>query len=144
MITYSYTLLRNRGHLFMKKKILLLLGLVCVLPFFGCGKKTIPLQLPKMEEVQSIVVTEGESTIQHVDKTWIREVIAAFSYAQPTRKESVQDTPQVEEYMQIDFQSDTGITTLFVYEEKGKYYVEQPYHGIYEIHQKQFTMLGTK
>ena len=85
------------------------------------------------EEKLAIDITFGENTVSHSDKTWISEIIADISSSEPTKKESVQDCPQVESYIKIDFQFETGTSTIFAYEDSGKYYIEQPYQGIYKI-----------
>ena len=117
----------------MKKYILLFLCLACILVFTACGKEAAPITLPKAADITSITVTVGENTVNHTDETWISEMISNLSSSAPTSKESVQDVPQVESYVKIDIQFETGTSTLFAYEDSGKYYVEQPYQGIYEI-----------
>ena len=89
----------------------------------------------------SIDITFGENTVSHSDKTWISEIIADISSSEPTKKESVQDFPQVESYIKIDFRLETGTSTIFAYEDRGKYYLEQPYQGIYKIDRKLFERL---
>ena len=79
--------------------------------------------------------------VSHSDKTWISEIIANISSSEPTNKESVQDIPQAESYIKIDFQFETGTSTLFAYEDSGKYYVEQPYQGIYKIDSQLYGQL---
>ena len=64
-----------------------------------------------------------------------------ISSSEPTKKESVQDVPQAESYIKIDFQFETGTSTIFAYEDSGKYYIEQPYQGIYKIDSKLFERL---
>ena len=81
------------------------------------------------------------NTVSHSDKTWISEIIADISSSEPTKKESVQDCPQVESYIKIDFQFETGTSTIFAYEDSGKYYIEQPYQGIYKIDSQLFERL---
>ena len=52
-------------------------------------------------------------------------------------------TPEglVESYIKIDFRLKTGTSTIFAYEDRGKYYLEQPYQGIYKIDRKLFERL---
>ena len=117
----------------MKKYVSIFLCLACALTLVACGKKADPITLPQTDEITSIDITVGENTVSHADKTWISEIIANISSSEPTKKESVQDVPQAESYIKIDFQFETGTSTLFAYEDSGKYYVEQPYQGIYKI-----------
>ena len=42
---------------------------------------------------------------------------------------------------EIDFQFEAGTSTLFAYEDSGKYYVEQPYQGIYKIDSQLYSQL---
>ena len=122
----------------MKKFLSLFLCLTCVLTLVACGKKVAPITLPQTDEITSIDITFGENTVSYSDKTWISEIIADISSSEPTKKESVQDCPQVESYIKIDFQFETGTSTIFAYEDSGKYYIEQPYQGIYKIDSQLF------
>lgn len=125
----------------MGKFFSLFLSLICVLTLVACGKKADPITLPQTDEIKSIDITVGENTVNHSDKTWISEVIADISGSEPTKKESVQDVPRAESYIKIDFRLETGISTLFAYEDSGKYYLEQPYQGIYKIDSRLFEKL---
>ena len=80
----------------MKKFLSLFLCLTCVLTLVACGKNAVPITLPQTDEITSIDITFGENTVSHSDKTWISEIIADISSSEPTKKESVQDCPQVE------------------------------------------------
>ena len=125
----------------MKKYISIFLCLACVLTLVACGKKADPITLPKTDQITSIDITVGGNTVSHSDKTWISEIIADISSSEPTKKESVQDFPQVESYIKIDFRHEKGTITIFAYEDRGKYYLEQPYQGIYKIDRKLFERL---
>lgn len=117
----------------MKKYISLFLCLACILVSASCGRKAAPITVPQPGDITAITITIGENTISHTDKTWISGVITDISSSEPTNKESVQDAPLVENYVKIDFQSEAGTSTLFAYGDRGKYYIEQPYQGIYKI-----------
>ncbi|WP_270270339.1 DUF5301 domain-containing protein [Enterocloster clostridioformis] len=125
----------------MKKYISLFLCLACMLTLVACGKKAVPITLPQTDDITSIDITVGENTVNHADKTWISEIISDISSSEPTNKESVQDVPQAESYIKIDFQFETGTSTLFAYEDSGKYYIEQPYQGIYKIDSQLYRRL---
>ena len=103
----------------MKKFLSLFLCLTCVLTLVACGKKVAPITLPQTDEITSIDITFGENTVSYSDKTWISEIIADISSSEPTKKESVQDYPQVESYIKIDFQFETGTSTIFATVYKG-------------------------
>ena len=125
----------------MKKYVSIFLCLACALTLVACGKKVAPITLPQTDEITSIDITFGENTVSYSDKTWISEIIADISSSEPTKKESVQDVPQAESYIKIDFQFEAGTSTLFAYEDSGKYYVEQPYQGIYKIDSQLYSQL---
>ena len=125
----------------MKKYISLFLCLTCILTLVACGKKAAPIQLPQATDITSVDVTIEESTINHSDTTWISEIISDISSSEPTSKQSIQDFPQTESYIKIDFQFETGTSTIFAYEENGKYYIEQPYQGIYKIDSQLYERL---
>ena len=129
----------------MKKFLSLFLFLTCILTLAACGKKAAPITLPQADKITSIDITFEENTVSHSDKTWISEIIADISSSEPTKKESVQDVPQAESYIRIDFRHETGTETetitIFAYEDRGKYYLEQPYQGIYKIERRLFERL---
>ena len=129
----------------MKKFLSLFLCLTCILTLAACGRKAAPITLPQADKITSIDITIEENTVSHSDKTWMSEIIADISSSKPTKKESVQDVPQAESYIRIDFRHETGteteIITIFAYEDRGKYYLEQPYRGIYKIDRKLFERL---
>ena len=130
----------------MKKFLSLFLFLTCILTLAACGKKAAPITLPQADKITSIDITIAENTVSHSDKTWISEIIADISSSEPTKKESVQDFPQAESYIRIDFRHETGTETetitIFAYEDRGKYYLEQPYQGIYKTDRKLFERLN--
>ena len=129
----------------MKKILSWFLYITCILTLVACGKRATPITLPRADEITSIDITFEENTVSHSDKTWISEIIADISSSEPTKKESVQDFPQAKSYIRIDFRHETGTETetitIFAYEDRGKYYLEQPYQGIYKIERKLFERL---
>lgn len=125
----------------MKKCFSVIICVVCVLTLFACSKKANPIILPQSSDVVSVDVTVGENTVNCSDKTWIDEVISGLSDSKPTNRESVQDSPHVKDYMRIEINSQTEKTTVFVYKDKGKFYIEQPYSGICIIDEETYNQL---
>lgn len=116
----------------MKKIIALVLALVCVFRLIGCGQQAEPIVLPAVDEIDSINITTFDNNeITCSDEEWIEQFIDILSNTETTTKESVQDIPNVENYGKLDISYDNKITTVFYYAERGKYYIEQPYQGIY-------------
>lgn len=124
----------------MKKCFSVIICVVCILTLFACSKKANPIILPQSSDVVSVDVTVGENTVNCSDKTWIDEVISSLSDSKPTNRESVQDFPQVDNYIKVELNSQTEKTTVFVYKDKGKFYIEQPYNGIYIIDSDLYKM----
>ncbi|WP_308619638.1 DUF5301 domain-containing protein [uncultured Eubacterium sp.] len=125
----------------MKKCFSVIICVVCILTLFACSKKANPIILPQSSDVVSVDVTVGENTVNCSDKTWIDEVISGLSDSKPTNRESVQDSPHVKDYMRIELNSQTEKTTVFVYKDKGKFYIEQPYSGICIIDEETYNQL---
>lgn len=116
----------------MKKIITWGLILICFFGLTGCGKQVEPIVLPAVDEVDSInITTFDNSEISYSDEEWIEHFIHILTNTETTTKESVQDIPNVENYGKVDISYNNKITTIFYYTEKGKYYIEQPYQGIY-------------
>ena len=122
----------------------LLICLICSLLLVGCSKTASPIRLPDLNNISSINISFEENKIHHTNKTWINDVILEIKNAKATRKESVQDEPKVEEYIKIDIKYSGNTSTLFAYENKKKYYIEQPYQGIYEIDDNLYQKLQQK
>ena len=124
----------------MKKCFSVIICVACILTLFACSKKANPIVLPQSSDVVSVDVIDGENTVNCSDKTWIDEVINGLSDSKPTNKQSVQDFPQVDNYIKVELNSQTEKTTVFVYKDKGKFYIEQPYNGIYIIDSDLYKM----
>lgn len=125
----------------MKKCFSVIICVVCILSLFACSKKANPIILPQSSDVVSVDVIDGENTVNCSDKTWIDEVINGITDSKPTNRESVQDFPHVKDYMRIEINSKTEKTTVFVYKDKGKFYIEQPYSGICIIDEETYNQL---
>ena len=124
----------------MKKCFSVIICVACILSLFACSKNANPIVLPQSSDVVSVDVIDGENTVNCSDKTWIDEVISGLSDSKPTNKQSVQDFPQVDNYIKVELNSQTEKTTVFVYKDKGKFYIEQPYNGIYIIDSDLYKM----
>lgn len=116
----------------MKKAIMLIL-LIIVYFCTGCNLEANPIILPNSTEINAInIETLDDSEITYTDSKWVEKFISAISEAQATSKSSVQDFPMADDYGTIDILHSDKHTTLYYYEENGKYYIEQPYQGIYK------------
>ena len=76
----------------MRKKIVILLAIVCIVMLAGCGKKAEPIDLPSNEAVTSIeVITIDGAKADITEASKIETIMATLSAAKPTRAQSVND-----------------------------------------------------
>ena len=126
----------------MKKFLSLFLCLTCVLTLVACGKKVAPITLPQTDEITSIDITFGENTVSHSDKTWISEIIADISSSEPTKKAKCSRPFHKWKVISKLTSSLRNRDKYYLsYEDSGKYYIEQPYQGIYKIDSQLFERL---
>ena len=120
----------------MKKNIIMLLFvLITALAFSACTKvNKEPLNLPELSSIESVRISYiNNPAFEVYDADWIEAFIGKANSAEFTSKKSIQDRPAFSEMIQIDLiKANNTESTLFVYEENGKHYIEQPYQGIYE------------
>lgn len=109
-----------------------------------CAKMILTIRFSKAGDIDNVNVSFEGKKIYHSDKSWINDVVSKMGDAKPTRKESVQDVPKVDNYIKVDFKVKKENFTVFAYEEKGKYYIERPYQGIYEIDDNLYQKLQQK
>lgn len=104
--------------------------------FGGAASKT-PVVLPLSSEVASITIeqiNEGESlgAIHTSQKADVEQILIALADTNKTLRESVNDAPNRDDYFQIDMES-TDPRRFYLYSDGKKYFVEEPYVGIYRV-----------
>ncbi len=108
--------------------------MVVVFLLSGCEKQAEPIILPSANDIDSVDITTLDgSVVSYSDKEWVEQFIAVVTQAKSTTEKSVQDVPGIETYGKVDISNNDRITTFFYYIENEKYYIEQPYQGIYRI-----------
>ena len=125
----------------MKKLLLLIMIAVIGLLAVSCSRKAEPVVLPARDTIDSIDVTIGDEAVNYSDDDWISRFVSSVLDAEGTRRQSIQDMPNEEEYIKIDINCRGSVNTLFVYKEKEIYYIEQPYQGIYQTDASFYEML---
>lgn len=125
----------------MKKFGIFALCLICLFGLLSCGKKAESVTVPDAADVVSIAITIDDHTATHLDRAWIRETLSAVCNSNPTGYQRIQDVPQIEPYIRIELQFKEGSSVLFAYEDGEKYYLEQPYQGIYETNAQLYEQL---
>lgn len=87
------------------------------------------------EKIFSIEISKGDLVISYADNKTIKIITECFINASATRILSVNDAPTVKEYYNVNVITEDGSRSFnsFIYQENSKWYIEQPYWGVYEI-----------
>lgn len=136
----------------MKKEIIIFIIVlfVCIGAVVGIycynklNKRTYSLELPIAEEISNITLEKNTKNIVVNYFQEIKNIVNILGgIKRITKKESIQDMPvNVENEIKINFKiTNNEIKTIFVYKRKNKYYIEQPYNGIYEINQDEYNSI---
>ncbi len=97
--------------------------------------KKYELNLPELGDIESIIL-ESTNKKSYTDETGKKDILTTLKgKGRSTKSQSIQDSPvEATNEIKIDFILKTNLTsTLYVYMKNNKYYIEQPYNGIYEI-----------
>lgn len=124
--------------------ILFIIGFLAVICFKTVFGNKYTLNVPKLSDISFIELQENEKNknITIEDNENILEIYEVISNnKKATRIESINDTPIESKYIKIDLVGkEKEIATLFTYEgDNEKYFIEQPYNGIYEITEKDYN-----
>lgn len=127
---------------------ILIVILLLSLSLLGCSK--LKITLPNEADLESIVLSESaEENNKHIiitDNEGIKNIIDSIkSNSKKTNKESINDTPtNIDYYIKLEFShSKGGSSVAYVYKTKDRYYIEQPYNGIWEITQESYDDIAT-
>ena len=131
------------------KNIVILIAFILVILIFTLcfaiiNKPKYNLKLPEISDVSSIFVTLNDNEVKLDKEEEITSIITTLmSNGRTTKIESIQDFPvNVSNVITIKiYHKSSGSSTLFVYERKGNYYLEQPYNGIYEISSDEYNSI---
>ena len=133
-----------------EKMIFIIILLVCVggvlgiLYFNKINKYSYTLNIPSDDSVYSINLEQNGKKIEVSEQDKIKDIIYVISEVKrTTTNESIQDSPiNVENEIKIDFEyEENKNSTVFVYKKNGKYFVEQPYNGIYRISPDEYNSI---
>lgn len=119
-----------------------------VIPKFTKAKelyKTIyELDLPNKEIVESITLKENsDSQIVLSNKDDVETILNILQDTKSTTKRSQIGTPiRVDNIINIDFIcKEDVISRLFLFEDQGEYFMEQPYNGVYQISNETYNLI---
>lgn len=93
-----------------------------------------PIELPTASEVYAIEIQKENILEKYTNDKEIAEILSCFSKAKATRIITAHERPLGREYYTVNFYSkEEWLYTSFVYKGNSKWYIEQPYYGVYEI-----------
>lgn len=124
--------------------IILLMLMILGIFYYFMNRRTYNLNLPQLEKLESISLEQDTNKKVINDNEKMKDIINILNETKRTSKEeSIQDSPvNTTNKIKIDFNfKETGASTLFVYERNNKYYIEQPYNGIYRISMDEYNSI---
>ena len=131
----------------MKKRnifiILTMLLFLCVFYYFT-NNKTYKINLPELEKLESITLEKDENEKIITDNEKMKDMLETLKGRErKTKIQSIQDEPvniSNKIKIRINFK-EIGQSILFIYEKDNKYYIEQPYNGIYKISKDEYNSI---
>lgn len=124
--------------------VVVLIVVIGVLTYLFLNRKSYNLKLPNQEQIVSIKLEEGIG-IKHISsKNTIADIYEIIlKHNQNSFKKSTTDTPiKPNTLIKISFYYDNELATyIYFYTKNSKYYMEQPFNGIYEINQDSFEKM---
>ncbi len=126
----------------MKVKKYLIMGLcaivlvIIVVFYYFQNRIVYTLEIPQVGEVQDISISKnaGEyNTISNIED--MQNILGVLGNNKTTTKESVNDIPMiVDNIIDINLNyTNKEKFTIYIYENNGKFFIEQPYNGRYRI-----------
>ena len=109
--------------------------------------KADPINVPSASSVVSMTVKKNEDIKdeepREIADADIDDILSKLSEAEPTRKMSVQDSPDAKTYYEIAVKTDERTHYFYIYFDNGTCYVEIPYEGIYTVDKGIVNLLPT-
>ena len=139
----------------MKKIIIPIIVVVAIVALIGGGylvmdslfPKADPINVPSASSVVSIMVKKNENRndgdLREIVSADIDSILSRLAEAEPTRKMSVQDSPDAQTYYEIAVKTNERTHYFYLYFESGTCYVEIPYEGIYTVDNGLVNLLPT-
>lgn len=131
----------------MKKTVVVSIFILLICFISACNKQeTKNVMLPDVQEIEYMYFVVGDECKTVEDKEQIKLILSELSNAEISNLQSLNDTPQTESYIKITFETLEGISsnTVYLYEKEYKFYLEQPYHGIFKIKEKAYNSIVEK
>ena len=125
--------------------VVLLLAVTGIAGFFLRYRRTYTLELPQAETLESMVIGTDTTQEEITDMEKIRDLIYVLKdNGRTTKRESMNDFPvNAETPIKIEFcQVRGGSSVLYIYVQNNRYYIEQPYNGIYQISGEEYNSVA--
>lgn len=141
----------------MKKKQIVLILVVIIIVFaiiFGIAyhfrdRRTYSLNIPQVENLKSISLKVNENDKQYSASYNEEEVMKKIldiiaGTKRITKEESIQDYPiKADNVIMVKFYfKEQGSSILYLYKNNNKFYIEQPYNGIYKISEDEYKSVN--
>ena len=118
-----------------------ILGILC---YSKTNKSFYALNLSSADSVYNIDLEQNGKIIEINEQDKIKDIVNGVAgVKRTTNYDSIQDSPiNVDNEIKIDFEfGENKISTVFVYEKKDKYFIEQSYNGIYKISPDEYNSI---
>ena len=116
--------------------VVLILDVIGIVFFFQMHRRTYSLDLPQAETLGNVVISTDTTKEEITDREKIKDLIYVLEgNGRTTKRESINDFPvNAETPIKIEFCfARGGSSVLYAYTQENRYYIEQPYNGIYQI-----------
>lgn len=133
-----------------KNKIIVIVLFLCIsvvlgIMYFNRIKKTsYTLNLPSGDSVSSINMEQNDKIVKIDEQEKVKDIMFIIKEVKrTTTNKSVQDSPvNVENVIKINIEYGEGNnSTVFIYKRRNKYFIEQPYNGIYRISPDEYSSI---
>lgn len=136
--------MKRRNIIFVILGMILIITFALGLVYYFRDRRTYTLDLPEIEECNKITIEKNEKYIEISDINEMKEIKdILYGIKRISENESVQDSPvNVKDEIKVNFYFNEGnSSTVFVYKKNFKYYMEQPYNGIYPISEDEYNSI---
>lgn len=141
--------MKNKQIVLITLGIVILVAISIGVAYHFRDRRTYSLNIPQVENLKSISLTVNEKDNPH-DASYSEEEImkqildSIAGTKRVTKEESIQDYPtNVDDIITVEFYfKEKGSSILYLYKRNNKYYIEQPYDGIYKISEDEYKLVN--
>ena len=123
----------------------IILGLIFLMVNYNIKIDSWSINLFKLEEISSITIdtlSQYDNKKEFKDEETIKEIYDVFA-DKKTHLESINDVPVDPDILYyVVFKKDAeNFKSAYIYKKDNKYYIEQPYNGIYQITEDEYSRI---